>query len=108
MPARKAGKRKTTLVSLTNSGEMPMPLDVTVTLKNGDQEYYTIPLRIMRGAKKMDGNVEWTTAADWPWTNPTYELELPIAMKRISSIEIDASGRMLDTDRDDNRWEQED
>jgi len=104
----KAGKRKTTLVSLTNSGEMPMPLDVTVTLKNGDLEYYTIPLRIMRGAKKMDGNVEWTTAADWPWTNPTYELELPIAMKRISSIEIDASGRMLDTDRDDNRWEQED
>lgn len=85
-----------------------MPVDITVTMKNGDQEHYSIPLRIMRGAKTVDGEMEYQTAPDWPWTNPTYELELPVALKRIAAIEIDPSGRMLDTDRSNNRWEQED
>ena len=102
------GKRKETRISLSKIGTMPMPVDITVSLKNGREERYTIPLRIMRGAKSTDGDIGFQTAADWPWTNPTYELELPIALKQISAIEIDASGRMLDTDRSNNRWEPED
>ncbi|MEO0724682.1 MAG: M1 family metallopeptidase [Bacteroidota bacterium] len=102
------GKRKATKISLVNEGTMPMPLDITITMKNGDQERYTIPLRIMRGAKTNDGVMTFEAAADWPWTNPTYEVELPVALKRITAIEIDASGRMLDTDRSNNRWEPKD
>jgi hypothetical protein len=103
-----AEKRKETVIELTNSGTMPMPIDLTVTLKNGDVEYYTIPLQIMRGAKAKEGDVSYTVAPDWPWTHPTYELEIDTPLKRIQSIKIDASGRMLDTDRSNNVWEQED
>lgn len=98
-------KKKTTVVQLKNSGTMPMPVDITVTMVNGDKEYYTIPLGIMRGAKQAEGGKTYQVAPDWPWTNPTYELTLDTAIKRISSIEIDSSRRMLDTDRSNNSWQ---
>ncbi|MEL6831653.1 MAG: M1 family metallopeptidase [Bacteroidota bacterium] len=101
------GKRKTTKISLSKIGPMPMPVDITISLSDGQEERYTIPLQIMRGAKSMDGDLSFEIAEDWAWTHPTYELELPIALKQITAIEIDASGRMLDTDRSNNRWEPE-
>lgn len=85
-----------------------MPVDITVTMVNGDKEYYTIPLGIMRGAKQAEGGKTYQVAPDWPWTNPTYELTLDTAIKRISSIEIDDSRRMLDTDRSNNSWKADD
>jgi hypothetical protein len=100
-----AGQRKTTIVTLENKGDMPMPVDVTVTMTDGNKEYYTIPLGIMRGAKTIDGDVNFNVAPDWYWTNPEYQLTLDINSKRISTIEIDSSGRMLDTDRSNNRLE---
>ena len=63
------------------------------------------PLGIMRGAKQAEGGKTYQVAPDWPWTNPTYELTLDTAIKRISSIEIDSSRRMLDTDRSNNSWQ---
>lgn len=102
-----AGDRKSTVITLANGGTMPMPVDVIVTMKNGDVEHYTIPLRIMRGAKSTDGDMTYKVAPDWPWTNPTYELNLPVALKRVVSIEVDPSGRMLDTDRSNNSWQAE-
>ncbi len=97
-------KKKTTLVRLKNSGTMPMPVDITVTMTNGDQEYYTIPLGIMRGAKQAEAGRTYQVAPDWPWTNPTYELTLDTPLKRIRSVEVDSSRRMLDTDRSNNSW----
>lgn len=102
--AVEAGKRKTTSLSLVNAGTMPMPVDITVTLTNGDQEHYTIPLGIMRGAKQSDGDIIYKVAPDWSWTNPGYNITLDIPFKRISTIEVDASRRMLDTDRSNNSW----
>lgn len=99
-------KRKQAVLKLHKNGVMPMPVDVTVTLKNGDQLYYTIPLRIMRGAKQQDGNREWMAAEDWPWTHPTYELVIDAPLKRIVSVSIDESGRLLDANREDNTWQQ--
>jgi hypothetical protein len=40
---------------------------------------------------------------DWPWTHPTYEFELPLDPEEIVSIEIDPSGRMVDTNRENNQ-----
>ncbi len=102
-----AGKRKSTVVTLANGGTMPMPVDVTVTMKNGDVQHYTVPLRIMRGAKTTDGDTTFEIAEDWPWTNPTYEMMLPVALKRVQTVELDKSGRMLDTDRSNNTWQAE-
>ena len=39
---------------------------------------------------------------DWPWTHPTYKINLDMAAKEILKIEIDASQRMADTDRTNN------
>ena len=82
-----------------------MPVDITVTMNNGDKAYYTIPLGIMRGAKQAEGGKTYQVAPDWPWTNPTYKLTLDTPIKQIRSIEIDDSRRMLDTDRSDNIWQ---
>lgn len=101
-----AEKRQAT-VTLANLGRMPMPVDVRVTLTNGDVRHYTIPLQIMRGAKQQDGDTTFEVLPDWPWTNPTYEWVLDVPAKRLAKIEIDASGSMLDTDRANNIWESE-
>lgn len=101
-------RKRQTVVNLENFGDMPMPIDLVIEMTNGDMMYYTIPLRIMRGAKTSDGDINYQVTADWPWTNPTYQLELDIPTKKIAKISIDPSGRMLDTDDDNNVWENND
>jgi hypothetical protein len=93
-----------TILTLARYGEVPMPVDVAVRYTNGKIEYYTIPLEIMRGAKERENNTTYTIADDWPWTQLTYELELPRSAKKIESVEIDPSGRMADMDRKNNEW----
>lgn len=98
------GKTKVTLVK---TGGMPMPLDVLVTYKDGTAEMFNIALRIMRGNKPQeDAAVKYTLLEDWPWTNPEYEMELPVGKDRISKIQIDPSGRLADVNPGDNTWEQ--
>ena len=99
-----AGKRKKSIISLEKIGIMPMPLDIIITLKNDKKVYYTIPLRMMRGAKTSENGIHYQLAPDWPWTHPGYELEVDIPLKRITSIEIDHSKRMIDTNRDNNTF----
>lgn len=99
-------KKKETVVELEKIGVMPMPVDVVITTKKGQKEYYTIPLRIMRGEKMKDGKLDFKTAAsDWPWTHTNYELVLPMKAKKITKIEIDPSQRMADMDRENNVYE---
>ena len=72
-----------TKVTLERVGKMPMPLDVMVYLKDGTQEKYYIPLRIMRGAKDKDG-FEGTLIQQeaWPWTYPQLHLKHCASIKR--------------------------
>ncbi|MEN7547070.1 M1 family metallopeptidase [Rapidithrix thailandica] len=92
-----------TLVSLERAGEMPMPLDIVVTLKNGKREYYYIPLRIMRGEKQETlFNMERVLKPDWPWTYPEYNLSLPYSLSEIESIVIDPTYRLADFNRTNN------
>lgn len=89
---------KKTVVTLERIGLMPMPLEVKVDYKNGNSETYYIPLRIMRWKKPNAGKV----VADWAWTYPTYELEIPTTENGIEKIEIDPSGYMADVNRENN------
>jgi hypothetical protein len=99
--------RKETKITLEKIGAMPMPVDVVVTDNKGKQTTYTIPLRIMRGAKTKDGDMTIEVAEnDWPWTNPVYELIIPAKSKKIEKVEIDPSIRMADVNRDNNTWEE--
>ena len=91
----------TTFVTLKRTGLMPMPIDLQVTLKNGQQQNYYIPLRIMRGEKPEEGTKR-TVMEDWPWTNLEYTLAIPGNAGNMQSIEIDPSQRMADVERGDN------
>jgi hypothetical protein len=94
-----------TMVSLRKNGVMPMPLDVLVTYKNGEQELHNIALRIMRGNKPSPANgVKMVIQEDWPWTHPTYDLVLPAGIEDIESIQIDPDVGMADAVRSNNEW----
>jgi len=44
-------------------------------------------------------------AEDWPWTNPTYTLEIPTLGKRISKITLDPLLLQADVNRENNEVE---
>lgn len=91
------------IVQLERIGRMPMPIDVLVKKKNGEQVYYYIPLRIMRGEKPSDYPEEkWILKEDWPWTHPFYDLKLDFPMEEVESITIDPSQKMADIERKNN------
>ena len=97
-----AENRKTT-VALSKIGEMPMPMDVEVKLKNGESVIYHIPLRLMRGHKTDEGLAKvYNVMEDWPWTHPTYRLSVAHGINEIETVTIDASQRLADIDIDNN------
>jgi hypothetical protein len=99
---------KKTKISLKKVGIMPMPLDVVVTLSNGNKETYNIPLDIMRGEKTNENpKQKWTLLPDWQWTNPSYDFEVDIAKDKIIKVEIDPSYRLADVDKVNNVWVKE-
>ena len=94
-----------TSVTLEKLGEMPMPIDLVVTLKDSTIINYNIPLRIMRGEKGNDQpQLKTIYAEDWPWTYPEYNLTLKHKMTDILLMEIDPSQRMADIDRTNNSF----
>jgi hypothetical protein len=86
-------------------GLMPMPLDVLVETKDGKTELYHIPLDLMRNHKSPDiKHDKYIVSEDWPWINPTYTLEMKCKEDKIKMIVIDPSYRMVDMNRADNIW----
>lgn len=84
-------------------GIMPMPVDFVLKLKNGDVMRGTIPLVMMRGVKKNDALfADNRELKPWPWTHPTYTLELEVDTGEIEYIEIDPTQRMADINRSNN------
>lgn len=102
--------RKETKIVLERVGKMPMPIDVEITFKDGSKEYWHIPLDLMRGEKNNENpSVEYNVAeTDWQWTNQTYDLIIPARVKKITKVEIDASKRLADAERNNNVWIKED
>lgn len=95
--------KNSTSIELKKIGDMPMPLDVVVTLNDGTQKVYNIPLRIMRGSKNETSYKDFTVVTeDWPWTNPDFTLCIDVKEKDIKSIEIDPSLRLSDINRENN------
>ena len=100
--AKKDGK---TSITLARKGDMPMPLDVVVKLKDGSLTWYYIPMRIMRNNKGNDiYEIPRVNMTAWPWVYPEYELLIDAAMENIESIEIDPSTRMADVNRANNYY----
>ena len=96
-----------TTVTLERIGLMPMPIDLMVTYEDGSQEYFYIPLRMMRAGKSNPyEGVKKTTLEDWPWTNPTYSFNTAKG-KTVKKAVIDPSGLMADVDPTNNTYSKE-
>ncbi len=95
-----------TKVSLERIGLMPMPLDILVVYKDGTQETFYAPLRMMRGEKANPyPNLKRTVLEDWPWTNATYDFDIEKPLNNIKAIVLDPSGLMADIDKENNVYQ---
>jgi hypothetical protein len=96
-------------ITLQKLGSMPMPLDVRVTLDNGTETWYNIPLVLMRGEKPRPAGVEnYVVLPDWSWTNPKYSFTIDVPADRVESVVIDPGVHMLDDNRENNTWQKSD
>lgn len=93
-----------TMLRLHRYGEMPMPLDVVLTFKDGHQETYYVPFYLIFGRKPNEHpDRKRTVCKAWPWTDPVYKIKIPVNKSTLQSVEIDPSRRMADVNRENNR-----
>ncbi len=96
------GNETSTLVELKRIGDFPMPIDLTVTYKDGSKENYYLPMNELLGNKPQDDQKR-IVGETWPWVYPNYTLKLSKKISEIESMEIDPSQQMADIDRKNNK-----
>jgi hypothetical protein len=80
-----------------------MPVEALITLTDGTQEYYYIPLNETFGSKLKDTTKsERIDLKDWAWVNPDYEMTVSHMKSAISKIEIDPNNQTADIDTSNN------
>ena len=94
-----------TKILIQRIGRVPMPLDISVTSSKSKITWYNIPLRIMRGSKEKDIiGKDFKVISPWPWVYNFYEFIIDLPLEEVQKIEIDASTRMADINRNNNIW----
>lgn len=95
-----------TKIRLRRIGQMPMPVDLELTFKDGSSEMHNIPLNLMFGNKSAENATQsYAVHSEWLWTHPTYIVEVNRKLADIKKVEIDPSKRMADIDRNNNLLE---
>jgi len=95
-----------TTVRLRNAGDMPMPLDVKISFRDGSSEWHYVPMYLMFGAKPAEKDQQQRKVYDsWKWTHPAYSISTARKLADIVSVEIDPSYRMADIERKNNKIE---
>ncbi|MEI8053119.1 MAG: M1 family metallopeptidase [Bacteroidota bacterium] len=90
-------------IRLKRIGNMPMPVDLQLTFKDGISEMHSIPLNLMYGSKLPENkNIPTTTEEEWRWTHPTYVVSFKRRLTDLKKAEVDPSKRMADVDRKNN------
>ncbi|SHM06397.1 M1 family metallopeptidase [Chitinophaga sp. CF418] len=92
-----------TIVRLQRIDNMPMPIDLLITAKDGKKVMHYVPMSLMFGSKPdEDSSIPRVVHDYWPWTNRTYDVEVDMPLSEIVKIEIDPGERMADTDKSNN------
>jgi hypothetical protein len=92
-----------TKIRLRNSGEVPMPIDLQLTFKDGRKENHYIPLNLTFGQKPVeDETIPRIVHGEWLWSHPTFTIETEGKLTDMTQIEIDPSMRLADIDRRKN------
>jgi uncharacterized protein YijF (DUF1287 family) len=95
-----------TRIRLRMLGQVPMPIDVLLQFGDGTKEQAYIPLYSMFGAKPPENkNIPRFVYEPWKWTSTSYEFEVNHKLTDLKLIEIDASHRMADVNRNNNKLE---
>lgn len=89
-------------IRLKRVGQMPMPVDLQLTFKDGTKELHYIPLNLMFGEKPAENNLPRTVHEEWKWTHPTYIVEFKRRLTDLKEVEIDPTRRMADIERRNN------
>lgn len=94
-----------TKIRLMRKAEMPMPIDVALTFKDGSQQLHYVPMYLMFGEKLAENEIPRTVYPAWKWTHPTYVIEFDKRLNELITVEIDPTFRMADVDRRNNKLE---
>jgi Peptidase family M1 domain len=89
-------------VRLKRIGQMPMPVDLELTFKDGTKELHYVPTDLMLGDKPAENKEKRFVHEEWNWTNPTYVLEFKHPLNEVVEVEIDPTKRMADVDQKNN------
>ena len=90
-------------IRLKRVGEMPMPVDLQLTFKDGSTETHNVPLDIMYGNKTAETpGQNFIIHSEWKWTWPTYVVEFKHKLTDLKIAEIDPSKRTADMDHKNN------
>ncbi|MFT3681141.1 MAG: M1 family metallopeptidase [Ferruginibacter sp.] len=92
-----------TKIRLKKIGQMPMPIDLQLTFKDGTTQMHYVPLDLMYGAKPAEDNTIATEVHEaWRWTDPTFTVSFKQKLSGITKVEIDPGKRLADIDRRNN------
>ena len=93
-------------IRIKRLGQMPMPIDLQLTFKDGTTAMHYIPLNLMYGEKPNENVAEKREVhEEWRWTHPTYVVEIKQRLTEVKKVEIDPSKRMADVERKNNVME---
>ncbi|MBD8017241.1 M1 family metallopeptidase [Kaistella pullorum] len=91
-----------TVITLENKGEVPMPIDFSIMTADKKVVNYHIPLNMTHTWKSNDIYGKFATLNYWPWTQKEYTLTVPYNKSQLSALGIDFSQRLADVNPEDN------
>jgi hypothetical protein len=92
-----------TKIRIKRIGQMPMPIDLKLTFKDGSSEMHLIPLNLMYGTKSVENSKGNNFIEnEWKWTHPTYTVSVNKKLTTLVKAEVDPSKRMADVERKNN------
>ncbi len=96
----------TSKIRIKRIGQMPMPVDVLLTFKDGSTALHYIPLSLMLGEKPAENQQQKRAIHPaWSFVKSTYVFSFKERLGNLSKVSIDPGHRMADMDERNNLLE---